>query len=59
MGLEERKAHWPLVLTAFLGMSDPPIAYYFMGLFIEIIAYQTRLFMPVNSAREIVAKLAA
>ena len=29
------------------------------GCFTEIIAYQTRLFMPVNSAREIVAKLAA
>ena len=40
-------------------MSYPPIAYYSMGLFIEIIAYQTRLFMPVNSAREIVAKLMA
>lgn len=29
------------------------------GCFTEIIAYQTRLFMPVNSAREIVAVLAA
>ncbi|WP_150294462.1 MFS transporter [Sphingobium estronivorans] len=34
-GLREWKAHWPLVLTAFLGMSYPPIAYYSMGLFIE------------------------
>jgi hypothetical protein len=29
------------------------------GCFTEIIAYQTRLFMPVNSAREIVQALAA
>jgi hypothetical protein len=29
------------------------------GCFTEIIAYQTRLFMPVNSARDIVAALAA
>jgi len=29
------------------------------GCFTEIIAYQTRLFMPANRAREIVAKLAA
>ena len=29
------------------------------GCFTEIIAYQTRLFMPVSNAREIVAKLAA
>lgn len=29
------------------------------GCFTEIIAYQTRLFMPVNSAREIVEALAA
>lgn len=35
LGLEEWKSYWPLVLTAFLGMSYPPIAYYSMGLFIE------------------------
>jgi hypothetical protein len=29
------------------------------GCFTEIIAYQTRLFMPVNSACDIVAALAA
>lgn len=34
-GLREWKAHWPLVLTAFLGMSFPSTAYYSMGLFID------------------------
>lgn len=34
-GLNEWKAHWPLVLTAFLGMSFPSVAYYSMGLFLE------------------------
>ena len=33
--LKEWKAHWPLVLTTFLGMSYPSMAYYSMGLFIE------------------------
>ncbi|HKR93617.1 MFS transporter [Novosphingobium sp.] len=35
LGSEEWKSHWPLVLTAFLGMSYPAIAYYSIGLFIE------------------------
>lgn len=33
--LQEWRSHWPLVLTAFLGMSFPSIAYYSIGLFIE------------------------
>lgn len=40
LGLEEWKAHWPLVLAAFLGMSYPPIAYYSMGLFIEPLSHE-------------------
>lgn len=32
---EEWRAHWPLVVACFLGVSYPAIAYYSMGLFIE------------------------
>jgi MFS family permease len=38
-GLKEWKAHWPLVLAAFLGMSYPSIAYFSIGLFIEPLSH--------------------